>query len=326
LEGFLMQIRPFLLVAVCLGAWAAESFADEPVPASPEPSPPSREQIAGLVADLDSDRYETREAATRALVEAGAAAVKPLGEAAAAGSLELGVRAVRVLERLYTSEDTEVVTAAEEVLESLAASKNRSIAARAEFVFSLHEDVGERVAVAKIRSLGGIPKYYDSRFEARLVEPNPTEGEEPQPVEILILGNEWKGGDEGLRYVKRLPQLKSLYVVRGTGVSEKALNDLQSILPDLVVDHRGPAYLGVSMQNTTRGCLVKQVSPNSAAQKAGLLDNDTMLQFGDVTVTRSEDVIEAIKGLKPGDKVKVLLEREGKTLTVEVVMGGWAME
>ena len=311
------------LAAVLILSLAAAACAEETEPSS-DKKPPSSEEIAALIADLDSDSYQTREAATRSLIEIGGPAVKPLSEAAATGSLEVGVRAVRVLEALYTGKNSAEVSAAEGALETLAGSNSRSIAGRAEQVFSLHQDVARRVAIAKIRSLGGIPKYYDSKFEAQPVVPDPPQGEDEQPVEILILGNDWKGGEEGLKYVKRLPNLNQLLVVRGIGISEKALGDLQSVLPNLRIETRGPAYLGVSMTPTPAGCQVNQVSPNSAAQKAGIRAKDTILQFGDVTVTKPEDIIEAIKTMKPGDKVKVLVERGGRTQILDVVMGGWS--
>lgn len=282
------------------------------------------ETIARLVAELDSDEYAVREEATRALIESGAVAVAPLGQAAAEGSLETVVRAIRVLHSLYTGDDDRAVDAAEEALETLSRAENISVATRAEQVLDLHEDVRQRRAVAKITELGGIVKYYDSRLMARRVPGNQPDAE--HPVEILILDRDWKGGDKGLKYVKRLTDLQSLLVVRGTGVSKRALDDLQATFPDLQIQERGPAYLGVKMRLTQQGCRILEVTEGSAAEVAGLQPNDLVVGFDGQPVTRPDELIDFIGQQKPGGKVQVVVNRGGQRLTIDVVMGEWSQE
>jgi hypothetical protein len=292
---------------------AATCFAFDPAP--------SETAIAALISELDNEQYEVREAATRKLVDAGGPAVRPLAEAAATGSLEMGVRAIRVLETLYTSGDEATVVVVEEALDRLSESKNRSIASRAARVFSAQRAVHERLAIARISKLGGMLTYRDDQLAARplVAEEIPND----RQIETVILSGDWKGGDEGLKYVKRIEDLQTLIIVEGANVTEKALNDLQSAAPDLRIDRRGLAFLGVSMEGRS-DCRISSVKDGSAAHKAGLLPGDMVLQFGEVAVKNPDDVISKIKTLKPGDKIKVLVERNARTLTLDVVVGSWS--
>ena len=278
-----------------------------------------RDSIARLIADLDDASFAVRKVATQKLVAAGESAVKPLLEAAEHESLEVAVRAIAILEKNYTHGSAATADSTELALEQLAKSKNRSIASRASSVLEVHFIIRQKRAVTRIQKLGGIFKD----LEDNLLNPN-----DPmalgQTILVLQLGKSWTPGDEGLRFVKRLPRLRSLLFIRGTNkVTEAGLNDLTSALPNLRVVYRGRALLGIRGSAGPRPCQVYHVRPGSAADKANMKQNDIVTSFEGQDVPNFDTLVELIAKKDPGDKVKVGVLRAGKTVVLEVVLDGW---
>src|SRR5690606_28432336 len=89
-------------------------------------------------------------------------------------------------------------------------------------------------------------------------------------ISYILLGKNWEGGDAGLDHIRRLPSLTTLYVTRGTEVTEEALAKLVEDLPRLEIQRRGRACLGVAGANDRQGCHVISITENSAAEEAGL--------------------------------------------------------
>lgn len=71
----------------------------------------------------------------------------------------------------------------------------------------------------------------------------------------------------------------------------------------------------------TRGALVNSVQAGGAAEKAGLQLGDVILAVNDRPVNMSSDLPPLIGALAPGAKVKLEINRGGKTLTETVVLG-----
>jgi S1-C subfamily serine protease len=85
----------------------------------------------------------------------------------------------------------------------------------------------------------------------------------------------------------------------------------------------GRAYLGVATEPNEqgKGVVVRDVQPESPAGKAGLKDGDRILMAGDQQVKSFDDLRNAIAGHKPGDKVTLKVERDGKEQTIDVTLG-----
>lgn len=66
------------------------------------------------------------------------------------------------------------------------------------------------------------------------------------------------------------------------------------------------------------GVLITRVEKNSPAEKAGLNENDIILEFNGKEVKNSDDLINLVRKEKPGEKVKLLILRDKnkKTFTV----------
>lgn len=276
-----------------------------------------------LIADLDSEQYAVRKKATRGLIAAGAKVVPPLAAAASKGTLEVQTRVIRILQEMYTeSDNAETVDAAELAIESLAESSIRSLAARASRVLEAHGELREQRALAAIERLGGIIKYGSPFF----IPANPKP--KNKPIGYILLGDKWKGGDDGLKFIKRVTGLPAL-ILSGTAelspISKEAQKDLQATLPNLSIQIRGRAYLGIGGgRQHPRGFQIGDVVPDRAAAKAGLKRSDVITVFGGKKIPDFDTLVALLKTYKPGDKVKVELLRGTQTLTVEVVMGEWA--
>jgi len=315
-----------LLIGVCLATWLLVSWEATSAQINPIPPPPPRARpkvsqvyLSRLVRQLGAPEYSQREEATERLIGLGAPSVPMLERAALAGGPEATTRAIAILETLYLTGDDETSDAAEEALERLADSEKQEAAARATEVLLSNQRFRERRALQRIVELGGVVK--DVLGEVLDVRDPTALGRE---IPILQLGLAWRGGDDGLRHVKRLRSLQVLYVITGCGVSDKALEELRRALPNLKsIERRGPAYFGVGGTQHEQGCVITSVRADSAAARAGIAQGDVLLEFDGKKVKTFRDLVELIGQKKPGDRVKVLLRREGQLKTVEVVLDAW---
>jgi serine protease Do len=90
------------------------------------------------------------------------------------------------------------------------------------------------------------------------------------------------------------------------------------------VPHSGPVRLGVQVgdadqaarqqfgvPDSTQGALVVGVQPGTVAQTAGLEPGDVIQSFNGKTIVKAQDLTDAIKALKWGDKVHIVFSRYG---------------
>lgn len=63
------------------------------------------------------------------------------------------------------------------------------------------------------------------------------------------------------------------------------------------------------------------VTPNSAADKAGLKENDLILEFNGEKITKDNSLSKIIAKYNVGDKITLKILRDGSEITVEVVLG-----
>ncbi len=70
----------------------------------------------------------------------------------------------------------------------------------------------------------------------------------------------------------------------------------------------------------TPGYALSGVSPNSPAARAGLKAGDVIVQFAKDRIGGLDDFDAALRNFKSGDRVPVTVERDGKRVTVQVVL------
>jgi hypothetical protein len=78
-------------------------------------------------------------------------------------------------------------------------------------------------------------------------------------------------------------------------------------------------YLGVAFAGDTP--VLVEVRSKGPADRAGLKRGDRVLQVGTAKVGSARDVRQALQGHKPGDKVAVEVQRDGKAVSVTVELG-----
>jgi serine protease Do len=93
-----------------------------------------------------------------------------------------------------------------------------------------------------------------------------------------------------------------------------------------------PAFLGVVTQTVTpaienqlnlkvgTGAVVQRVEPSSPADNAGIQQGDVVVKVGDAQVKQAQDVGNAVRGHRPGDKVTIVVNRGGTTKSVDVTL------
>jgi serine protease Do len=81
------------------------------------------------------------------------------------------------------------------------------------------------------------------------------------------------------------------------------------------------AFLGVSSKKTDKaGASVLEVTKGSPAEKAGIKKGDLITKVNDSKIDGPESLFEAIHNYKVGDKVKIVLIRDGKEQTVTATL------
>ena len=69
-----------------------------------------------------------------------------------------------------------------------------------------------------------------------------------------------------------------------------------------------------------QGALVLQVSPGSAAERAGLRAGDTVVEFGETKIGSPDDFLNALRKHKAGDRVQTVVRRGSETIAVELTL------
>lgn len=83
----------------------------------------------------------------------------------------------------------------------------------------------------------------------------------------------------------------------------------------------GKPYLGVELEESSRGVFVTQVMRGAPAQRAGLRKGDQLIRFGEQRVRTLEDLDTVFRVLKPGAKLDLQVRREGKNQNLSLRVG-----
>jgi pimeloyl-ACP methyl ester carboxylesterase len=75
---------------------------------------------------------------------------------------------------------------------------------------------------------------------------------------------------------------------------------------------RRQVYLGAGFEPRGSRLLITGVSPGGTAEAAGLLPGDALLRVGDVAITDPEQLVEALRRRRAGDRAAFLIEHGGK--------------
>ncbi len=303
-------------------------LADEP--SGPQPEHAS---ISRGIADLASSDYARREAATRDLARSGSAVVRPLAEAIhRADDLEVCSRGIEILQELLVGDDEQAASEAERVLEQLSGHDDAAASRMALATLEFHNVALAEESQLRLESLG-------ASIETTMI-PDGRVGLH------VTLNDQWTGTPDDLRFIARLPDVLQLSIhgvrldeesVRqlsrlrrvdqlalfNTDLSDEAAARLDAALPGTKVDLRKGGKLGVGGQPLLVPCVITQVQPGSAADKAGIRVGDVIRSFDGQQVETFEDLTNKIGARGPGDKVEVGVERGDTVFDTELALDGW---
>jgi serine protease Do len=113
---------------------------------------------------------------------------------------------------------------------------------------------------------------------------------------------------------------RALTSASGGGTDSWVIRDGQM---SLFAEDSNRAMLGIVTDANDKGAEVTQINKASAAEKAGLKTGDIITKIGDKKIEDAEDVSDAVRAKKPGDKVAITVLRDGKEQTVNAELGKW---
>ena len=129
----------------------------------------------------------------------------------------------------------------------------------------------------------------------------------------------------GLECFSKLAGLDRLESIRliGTSVEPNQMSDLKQRLATAKVDIRRGAFMGIRYSPTSSRCMLTSLVPGSGAAQAGLQRGDTITEFNGELIKEYLDVTKLLSECEAGDHVEIKVNRNGKAMRFDVVMGIW---
>lgn len=129
-------------------------------------------------------------------------------------------------------------------------------------------------------------------------------------------------GDEVLTPLARLPALRFVKLY-GTKTTSERVMDFK-VAAGIAVDFRRGAFLGVGCSVLSGNCRVTSVHKDSPADKAGLLEDDVIVRYGQSAVTTFDTLTNLIRENADGDDVEIevvrtAFDKDGIPMTQKVV-------
>lgn len=270
------------------------------------------QEVRSAVARLESDDYETRDAATRLLILSGKPAIPTLESEIPAGSPETRIRGLTILEQMLVKGDVETALAAQEALERLQLNGSSMLYDRVETIFSNHRELIESTILKYFESLGGriqregAPALFNRGMFARGFE---------IPQLTLILGADFKGTQTDLLRLRNVGVVQILHR-KSVRIEDETRRLLLESNPGLKFITRD-LYLGIKFHENGDAILITDVTPNSAASDAGIRADDEILTIDGLKLD-SKEFVSYLQEKNAGDEVKLQLKREEKPIEIVV--------
>jgi len=126
--------------------------------------------------------------------------------------------------------------------------------------------------------------------------------------------------DDVLVHLSRFKTDQKL-IVHVEGAGEKEVRRLQAMLPRVPVISEESGYLGIAMAASKNRCVVSHALPDTPAEQAGLKTADIITSVNRQQIGNNQDLLYLISRLKPGEKIQLDINRNGRPRQVEVVLG-----
>jgi len=88
----------------------------------------------------------------------------------------------------------------------------------------------------------------------------------------------------------------------------------------MMVAHANNPVIGVSCDQNSTACVIRQIAPDSAAEAANLRVDDIITVFNGVLIRNSQHLGENVRLYKPGDEVPITINRVGTVFEVNIVL------
>lgn len=185
-----LTIALVLLVTNCVANAAAQD------------SPPTLTEIEAWVGELGAERFTKRDAATRNLIEAGAAAIEPLMQGIAQHGLEVTTRGIHILQQLAVAGDEATETSARSSLEKIAAARVTAAARHARDALDKLDTLRQQRALDELQRLG-------ARVDRNHEEISSAMG----PLFMIEISDNWRGKADDLRWLAFLQDVQQVSFV-----------------------------------------------------------------------------------------------------------------
>lgn len=284
---------------------------------------PTAEEIQLWISQLNDQAYLIRQDASRRLLRAGVTAIPALKKAALGKNPEVTARIVDLFGKLYGSNDIVVSSMAGETLEELASNGPATASVRTEQLMAFElAPIRRKQALAMIRHHGGhlFPRAsFNDDGDNVEVDLN-QEG----TLNHIVLGRKWTGGLQGVKYLQRLTDLKTIYVTRDVPLTPDELDAVKRALPAVNLVPRGSAFLGVSTELPDPDlCIIHKVTKNSPAERGGLKGGDVVTHLDGLPVRGFLGLTDQLMAKDVGDHIFLEVIRDEEFLEIEVELGPW---
>ncbi|MBS1759100.1 MAG: PDZ domain-containing protein [Bacteroidetes bacterium] len=126
--------------------------------------------------------------------------------------------------------------------------------------------------------------------------------------------------------VNKFKQLENLSMLKGMPYKKGDVNEVLGFFDNNNFNlsmFETRAMLGVATEKTEGGVQVKSVTKESAAERAGLKENDIITKVNDTKIATPDELSAAIKNFKPGEKVIVTYLRGKKEQKATAELTKW---
>lgn len=290
-------------------------------------------QLDKILTQFESDSFQARWTAQRSLALLAKDHLIELEELALSRDPDTAERIIEALESVFLKDDGRVGEHAEQILQRLArAGGSASVAAG--LVLQGNARVRESRARRALEKLGAQFVYF-SPFAAANGQAIfgmkaavlPEVGVEFGPAAVLhsiYLHEDWSGTKEDLWHLTRLENQRDLaiYSIQGNSIDLNELFLLARSLRGLTIQERG-ACLGIRSEPFTTLCVVGTVVKGGAADTAGLVNGDIVVQLNETMIRNFPHLIQSLQSYKIGDEVTFAIFRNGAPLEIKVRLGSW---
>jgi len=128
-----------------------------------------------------------------------------------------------------------------------------------------------------------------------------------------------KDGDISVR-THKFKELEGLARLQGLG-NTRVYNGNENF--NFFTEDDNRAMLGVTTEKTEQGVEVQSITKESAAEKAGLKENDIITKIDDTKIDSPDELSATIKKHKPGEKVTVTYLRDKKEYKATAELTKW---